>query len=571
MNHQATFTKRNSQQQLPGGIHPPERKTLSNVAKLRQAPIPNQLVLPLNQHLGSVAKPIVTVGQKVLKGQQIAAAQGRISANVHASTSGTVLDIGLYAIAHPSNLPTTCIIIQSDGQDKAIDYNPIADPFNQTPETLRTAIETAGIIGLGGAGFPSAHKTNTQAHKPVHTLLLNAVECEPYITADDISLRERNREIITGCQLLCRASGATSIKIGIEDNKPEAIAALEHSLTQEILHYPVELTVVPTQYPSGGEKQLIQLLTGLEVPAKGLPTDLGLLCHNVGTAYAVYRAIELGEPLITRVTTLTGEALPAQARGNYEVRIGTPIKDLLTTLQTHWQNLNRLIMGGPMMGFTLQNLNVPVVKTTNCLIAATQTELPTSEPEQTCIRCGHCAEVCPASLLPQQLYWHTKAENHQALVQHNLFDCIECGACAYVCPSHIPLVQYYRFAKGEIRQHQAETTKSNRARQRFEARTARIEQAKAQREAQRAAHRKKVSDQRPSAKAQTSIETINDPEALKNAFLKAQKTWLDAQKALEYSQKNSPADTSKLEVKIEKLKTKAEQAKTQWEQAKGSN
>ncbi|HCR80716.1 MAG TPA: electron transport complex subunit RsxC, partial [Alcanivorax sp.] len=346
---------------------------------------------------------------------------------------------------------------------------------------LIALLRDAGVAGLGGAGFPTSVKVNLGDHQRVEQLIINAVECEPYITADDRLMRERADEIVLGIQILQYLLNPHDTLIGIEDNKPEAIAALRAACADS----DVEVRVVPTKYPSGGEKQLIQLLTGKEVPSGSIPAQCGVVCQNVGTAWAVKRAVHDGEPLLSRITTVTGDAVARP--GNYEVWLGTPVADLLHHAGVDKERLGRLVMGGPMMGFTLHDPSVPVVKTSNCVIAASAEELPEPPPEQACIRCGACAEVCPANLLPQQLYWYAKTDDFERAQHHNLMDCIECGACAYVCPSHIPLVQYYRYAKGEIRTQTAEQIKADRARERFEARQARLEREQAEKEARRRA------------------------------------------------------------------------------------
>lgn len=463
-----------------GGIHPPENKKQSSVQPIRALPLPDVLILPLQQHIGQSARCKVAAGDTVLKGQLIAEAPSLISAGVHAPTSGEIIAIEARAIAHPSGLLDTCIVLKPDGKDTWRDRHPIEDPLQAAPELLRNRIRESGICGLGGAGFPTDVKLSPR-HKPIDTLILNAAECEPYITADDRLLQERAEEVIKGLEILSHIVRPHRILIGIEDNKPEAIAALRNAIPGNRM----EVIVVPTKYPSGGEKQLIQLLTGKEVPQGGLPGDIGVLCQNVGTVAAVYRAVCLDEPLISRITTVTGEA--AKSPGNYEVLLGTPVNTVLNQTGLDSARLHRLIMGGPMMGFTLPDVNVPVVKTTNCLLAADITEFPDPPPEQACIRCGFCAEACPAQLLPQQLLWFAKAQEFEKAELFNLADCIECGACAYVCPSSIPLVQYYRYAKGEIRHLKADQSKSDNARVRFEARQARLDKEQAEKEARRKA------------------------------------------------------------------------------------
>ena len=531
---------------LPGGIHPPQNKAQSTNRPIRPVPLPQQLVLPLNMHLGSAAKPIVEIGQQVLKGQKIAEAQGAVSVPVHAPTSARVIAIGKRPIQHPSGLDAPSIVLAPDGDERWCELHPLPDWQHCCPPgALLPRLREAGIAGMGGAGFPTAVKLNPNTKHRIEQLIINAVECEPYITADDMLMRERAADIVDGIAILRHILSPAETLIGIEDNKPEAIAAMRQAASGS----GIEIVVIPTKYPSGGEKQLIYLLTGKEVPSGGIPAQVGVVCQNVGTAYATARAIIHGEPLISRITTLTGAAL--QQPGNVEVLLGTPVAHLLATGEADIQAIDRLIMGGPMMGFTLHSHAVPIVKTSNCIIAATATELPPPAAEQPCIRCGSCADVCPADLLPQQLYWHARHREFDRAQQDNLMDCIECGACAYVCPSHIPLVQYYRFAKGEIRNALAEQQKADRARQRFEARQARLDKEQAEKAARRKA--------RLTAPANTSSVDIS---ALKAASLTASAQYKAAVKALKNAEAAGADNIDTLRAEMETLKSKADAAKT---------
>jgi electron transport complex protein RnfC len=378
------------------------------------------------------------------------------------------------------------IVIDSDGLDQWCALTPCPDYRHLENNSLLEIIRQAGISGMGGAGFPAAVKLNARPTQKIHTLVINGTECEPYITADDLLMRERTEQLISGIDILAQLIQPDQVLIGVEDNKPEAIAALRAALHERSY----QLRVFPTKYPSGGEKQLIQILTGVEVPSGGLPADIGILCQNVGTCKAIHDAVVLGKPLISRITTLTGEALARPM--NVEALLGTPVGELLEFAGLDRSKLNRLIMGGPMMGFTLPDFDVPLIKTSNCLLAATSAELPPPPPAMPCIRCGECAEVCPASLLPQQLHFFAIGQEHEQLKAHNLFDCIECGACAYVCPSSIPLVQYYRAAKGEIRDLEQKQLKAEQSKQRFELRQERLRRAEEQKEIERKARAEKA-------------------------------------------------------------------------------
>ncbi|WP_394175337.1 electron transport complex subunit RsxC [Thalassotalea litorea] len=458
-----------------GGIHPPEQKFLSNDKPIRPLALPKRLVLPVQQHIGNVADILVKPGDKVLKGQPLTGIATPMTVPVHAPTSGTVQDIRKASIAHPSAMAELCIIIEPDGDDK---WQPrtINTDYHQLPKAdLVAKIAQAGIAGMGGAGFPTNIKVNSQAG--VKYLIINAAECEPYITADDLLMREQAATIADGIEILDYMLEPEYILIGIEDNKPQAIQALK-TVTKHLDK--VRVCVLPTKYPTGGEKQLIKALVGKEVPSGSLPIDLGIIMQNVATVFAIAEAIIHDIPLIRRVVTVTGTALKKPQ--NVWALLGTEIQHLLNQCGYQHQDQQRIIMGGPMMGFTLPSLQVPVVKITNCILAPTNKEIAPASQEIECIRCGQCAEVCPSNLLPQELQWSAKAKDYDQLEALNLSDCIDCGACAYVCPSHIPLVQYYRVAKAEIKAKKIQEAKSEKAKLRFEARKKRLEKEKLARE-----------------------------------------------------------------------------------------
>ena len=506
---------------IPGGIHPAEHKELSNQLPIQPAPLSKRLILPLSQHLGAPAEPCVSVGERVLKGQLLAAANGLVSVPVHAPTSGTITAIGPQPFPHVSGLPAPAIVLDSDGLEQWIDLHPCPDYQHLEAGEMLEKIRQAGISGLGGAGFPTAVKLTTRAQQKIHTLIINGTECEPYITADDLLMREKADALVSGIDILVQLIKPESVLIGIEDNKPEAIAAVRAALSARSYC----LKVFPTKYPSGGEKQLIQILTGREVPSGGLPADIGMLCHNVGTCVAVHDAVVLGRPLISRITTLTGTALARPM--NVEALLGTPVGELLEFAGLDRSKLSRLLMGGPMMGFTLPSLDVPLIKTSNCLLAASRTELPAPAPALPCIRCGDCAEVCPASLLPQQLHFFALGQQHEQLKAHHLFDCIECGACAYVCPSSIPLVQYYRAAKSDIRELEHKQLKAEQSRQRFEQRQERLRREDERKEADRQARAEKTAR----AKA-AQTEAASNPATTDSAPSSAEAGQIDALKRL---------------------------------------
>ena len=471
-----SWLKKDNIWDFDGGIHPPEMKLQSSQTPMRICPLPNELIIPLQQHLGPEGEQLVKCGEYVLKGQPLTQGLGR-TVPVHASTSGIITAIEPCVTAHPSGLKALCVKIKPDGLDKWCTLFPEPDFTRLTPRDLLVKIEQAGIAGLGGAGFPTAPKL-IGGGDAIKTLIINAAECEPYITADDRLMQDHADEIIEGCRVLIHILKPDEVLIGIEDNKPEAIRALKQVITKA--DDKIKLRVIPTKYPSGGAKQLTKILTGKEVPSGARSSDIGVLMQNVGTVVAIKRAIIDGQPLIERVVTVTGESI-AQP-GNFWVRLGTPVHFVISQAGFQPQAEQMVIMGGPLMGFTLPDLNVPIVKISNCLLVPTMDEVGQAAPEEACIRCGLCVEACPANLLPQQLYWFSKGKEHEKVQQHNLSDCIECGACAYVCPSNIPLVQYYRQEKAEIREIAQEERRSNDAKLRFEAKQARMEREKLARE-----------------------------------------------------------------------------------------
>ncbi|MBS4702918.1 electron transport complex subunit RsxC [Aeromonas veronii] len=462
-----------------GGIHPADNKLQSSQSPVVDAGLPPRLIIPLRQHAGPAGDLLVQVGDKVKKGQPLTRyAKGRV-VPVHASTSGTITEIGNHTVAHPSGLGDLCVILTPDGEDEWGERNGKPDYWNLERGELLERIQQAGVAGLGGAVFPTHSKLDGRGQL-TEILIVNGLECEPYITTDDRLMQQYADEIMDGIRVLKHLLKPKLTLIGVEDNKPEAITELTRHATDE----DVLVKTVPTKYPSGGAKQTIELLTGRQVPKGGRAVDIGIMVLNVATVFAIKRAIIDGEPLIERIVTLTGDSF--KQPGNAWVRLGTPVRWLLQRFELQPEAEQRVIMGGPMMGFTLPHAMVPVVKATNCLLAPTQAELPAPGPEQPCIRCSACADACPATLLPQELYWYSRAKEYDKAEKLNLMDCIECGACAWVCPSEIPLVQYYKIAKDDIREARAEAEKAERAKQRFEAKQARFEREKAAREARHA-------------------------------------------------------------------------------------
>jgi electron transport complex protein RnfC len=514
-----------------GGLHLPDHKTESTGRPIGQLPLPPRLILPLQQHIGSPAEPVVTVGERVGKGQLIARATDYVSAPLHAPTSGTITAIETLPVPHPSGLEAPCMVLDSDGEDRWAELPaPLPDYRALARADLRERVRWAGVVGLGGAAFPTSVKVNPGADRAIHTLIINGAECEPYISCDDLLMREQAARVVAGIDILQYLVGAHDCLVGIEDNKPEAIAAMRSAIAAAGIA--AQVVVVPTKYPSGGEKQLIHLLTGEELPAHAIPAEIGIVCQNVGTAAAVADAVLEGRPLISRLVTVTGAGVAAPQ--NFAVRIGTPAAALIAQAGGYTAAAQRLILGGPMMGFALRDDAVPVTKAANCLLVAGPAEAPPPDAAGPCIRCGECARVCPMQLLPQQLYWYARAKDLDKVQDYHLFDCIECGCCSYVCPAHIPLVQYYRYAKTESWTQEREKRKADLARQRHEARVARLARLEAERKA-KLRKKKEALEKKPSGDA------ASDP---KKAAIEAAMRRVAAKKAAQAEQPDAAADQS---------------------------
>ncbi len=482
---------------LHGGLRLPSHKKQSTTERLKVMPIPPRLYLPIAQHVGEPAQPIVNVGERVLRGQAVAEPDGEMGAPVHASSSGTVAGIEQWPVSGRYGDKAPCIVIDCDGKDEALPRSDVADYRTLEPAEVLLRILDGGIVGLGGAVFPTAQKLMQARSLETEYLLLNGVECEPYISCDDLLMRERAAEILSGAQILMHALRIDVCYVVVESDKPEAIQSLGEALA-ELDDARIALKQVPTIYPSGGEDQLVQLVTNRQVPSGGLPTDVGCLVQNVGTAAAVHDWIVRNEPLISRITTVTGDGIRNPV--NVLARIGTKVGDVVEFTGGYNDNAEHLFIGGPLTGKSVSTDRVPLVKATNCILAVFKSSF--TGRELPCIRCGDCAAVCPVQLLPQQLFWYACADNEQKLREFGLLDCIECGCCDLVCPSHIPLTADFRVAKGRIRELADEKARAERARQRFEARNRRLEKELRERDEELARQKESAKQAGPAAIAE---------------------------------------------------------------------
>lgn len=466
---------------IRGGVHPEYRKERTQENAIVSMPLPRILCLPLKQHVGTAAKPLVGSGRRVRKGELLAAAGGPVSAPIHAPTSGHIVNIVDHMAPHPSGLPQKTILLRPDGKEEWAELpEGIDDPFRADPADIDARVAAAGIVGLGGAAFPSAVKLGLRAGKSLETLVLNGAECEPYLTCDDRIMQERAEEVVDGARIMAHSFGVKRIVIAIETNKPQALEKMRAAAAPF-----AEVTVVglPVQYPMGSERHLVNAITGIETPAGKLTADIGVVVHNVGTARAVREAVRFGRPLISRIITVSGDALVEGH--NIEVLLGTLVSDLISFCGGFRDGVMpyRLISGGPMMGQPLPGLDVPVLKGTCGILAMTRAEV-NEQPPGPCIRCGNCVSVCPCGLMPMELAAFIRHDNLEAATRAGVRDCVSCGSCSYICPAHLPLVQYFNFAKGRLGAIERDQRKQDRIRVLVEARMARMErQTQAKREA----------------------------------------------------------------------------------------
>lgn len=482
---------------LHGGLRLPAHKSESTADSIREVPIPAQLILPIEQHVGEPAQPVINVGDRVLRGQLIAEPDGELGAPVHASSSGTVIAIERWPVSRRRGEKAPCIVIDCDGKDETMPGYGVPEYGSLAPADLLLRILDGGIVGLGGAVFPTAQKLMQARTCEIEYLILNGVECEPYISCDDVLMREQASEILSGAQILMHALQIDICFVAVESDKPEALLSLGQALG-ELDDERIVLKQVPTIYPSGGEDQLVQLVTNREVPSGGLPTDVGCIVQNVGTAAAVHDWVIHGQPLVSRITTVTGDGIAAPV--NVRARIGTMIEEVVKVAGGYTDRARHLIIGGPMTGKSVSTDEVPLVKASNCILVVSAT--PDHSDELACIRCGDCAAVCPVQLLPQQLFWYACADDEKKLREFGLLDCIECGCCDLVCPSHIPLTADFRKAKGRIRELADEKARAARARRRFEARNERLQREQQEREAELARQKESAKSTGPATIAE---------------------------------------------------------------------
>lgn len=428
-----------------GGVHPPEQKTQTENLAFEVMPSPSQIVIPLAQHLGKQAVALVKKGDTVVKGQLIADAEGYISAPVHSSVSGTVANLGKEV--HSSGFPKDSIIINSNGQSELYCF-PSLDPFKITAVEIRERIKLAGIVGQGGAAFPTSVKLMPPKDKIIDMVILNGCECEPYLTRDFRFMIERPEAVVSGLRLIMKALGVSKGFIGIEDNKPEAISLLNKAVEEES---DISIIALKTKYPQGAEKMLIKAAAGREVPPGRLPLDVGCVIQNIGTAVAIYDAIVKGEPSITAALTVAGSGIKLPK--NLIVPVGTPIRDVIEFCGGVTEDAAKLIVGGPMMGVAQYDFSAPVMKATSGILVLTKKEIAKQE-ETACLKCGQCVNVCPINLMPTRLARLSQLERYEDAEAYGITVCMECGTCAYTCPANIPLVQWIRLGKQKVFQLQ---------------------------------------------------------------------------------------------------------------------
>jgi electron transport complex protein RnfC len=489
---------------IRGGVHPNSRKEATCGRPIEELPMPELLRIPLQQHIGAPAEPVVKRGDHVLKGQLLAHSQGAISAPVHAPTSGYIRKIGKYSAPHPSGLPVRTITLEADGKNQWIELDPQASPLSLEPEEIATRVAAAGIVGMGGATFPSAVKLSLPKRYDLHTLVINGAECEPFLTCDDRLMRELAHEVVDGIRIAMHALQVEKTLVAIENNKPEAQDAM-----REAARAFDEITIVPVpvRYPMGSEKHLVQALTGKETPARALTADIGVVVHNIATVRAVQQAIRFGKPLISRVVTVSGGAIKNPS--NLLVPIGTTVAQLIEACGGFTEDPERLLSGGPMMGQPLPSTEVPVVKGTSGILALNKKEAASKEA-MPCIRCGSCVTACPCGLLPLEMAARARAGDLDGAASYGLTDCVSCGSCSYVCPAHIPLVQYFNYAKGALTEQQRAKHKQEETKRLAEARNERMEKIKQAKKEMMAKRKAEAAAKKAKEKAEAEAQAAEE-------------------------------------------------------------
>lgn len=427
-----------------GGIHPPDKKELSKDKTISPTKPPKRVVIPLVQHIGAPCKLAVGVGQEVKKGEVIGTPEGFVSAPVHSSVSGKVIAIGDFPLA--TGRMVTSVVIENNGKEEWALLKDTPDYMKLSPDELKAKVKDAGIVGMGGAAFPAHVKLSPPKEKPVDVVILNGAECEPYLTADYRLMIERPQEVVEGLKILMKILGVNKGFIGIENNKPDAVEAVKKAASGEPN---IQVCALEVKYPQGAEKMLIKAIAGREVPPRGLPMDVGVVVQNIGTAVAVYEAARYGKPLIERVVTVTGEGIKEPK--NLIVKIGTIVSDLIEECGGFKSETAKVISGGPMMGFAMYSLDVPVTKGTSGVLVLPEKDVVHAEGFGPCIRCGRCIDICPMGLMPSMLSVLSEKGFYEETKDYNLFDCFECGSCTYVCPSKRPIVQFIRLAKSLVK------------------------------------------------------------------------------------------------------------------------
>ena len=476
---------------IRGGVHPDDRKSMTANRSIETMPLPVELRVPLHQHIGAAAISLVREGDRVRKGQLLAKGAGKVTAVVHAPTSGRVTAVGRYAAHHASGLGVRTITLEPDGKDEWAELETAPDPLTLEPAQIAARVAAAGVVGMGGATFPTAIKLDLGARYDLRTLVINGAECEPYLTCDDRLLQERTTAVLDGARIMARAIGVRRVIIGIENNKPAAQATVEAAIQDDEL---ISLARLPTRYPMGSEKHLVQTLTGKETPAGKLTADIGVVVHNPATAAAVHHALRQGRPLISRIVTVSGGAI--RKPKNLDVLIGTPVQDLIDFCGGFTSEPARLVSGGPMMGQPLPSTRVPIVKGSNGILALTDREVA-CDATSPCIRCASCVRACPCGLVPLEMASFIRARDFEGAVRYGLLDCIACGSCAFVCPSSIPLVQFFRHAKGELAAQRRAEQKIQETARLADARTARLEKIKEAKRAAMERRKKKAKKSKP--------------------------------------------------------------------------